>query len=793
MENYMSLKENTNKVNGIISTSLGWCFLAIVALMISKWLGFFHFRGKILAIILISGTSTTLVPALMYKLKINDSFLKYYMLMALSLFIGLMGSNNGVGIYITYVLVPIASCMYFDRKFMLKIGLISYLTMTLGVYYNSAGKMEVTYWNWSHMLTFRNYMIGFTIEYAVVMVFLYQLVKRAQIYMEMQQESLRVLEEESHRRDRVSALYKETLSLERKTSYDLIAKGSMDFTNEDYTKLAAGHQYISQLQGILNYSDDVSEAFSRVFESIGEYFKLDRILYVEPDFTGHDDKLVFQWCRYESDRLYDFFTGLTDSEAEVISAVYDKNGYIEYGEGYKDSEDFIDCGLTRYMIRNMLGRHLWLPTVSEGIYSGAFCFDKYERTEYNVVDVILLAEAVNIFASHLSKQRADEANRAKSTFLSTMSHEIRTPMNAIIGMANVSLREDMNDTLRKNLGIIESSGEGLLAIINDILDFSKIESGKVDLVPQDYRVKNLLDDIESIVNARNEEKGLDIKYDFDGLIPSVLNGDSVRIKQVVINLCTNAIKYTEKGSVIISVSSRTKEDKVCMLKFSVSDTGQGIKKEDIPNLFKSFSQVNQSKNHHTEGTGLGLAISKQLVELMHGEIVVESEYGVGSTFWFEVPQKIIDITPIAEVKTEDFQQSDGEELIFSAKGAKVLIVDDNLINLIVAEELMEPFEMEIETATSGKEAIEKTMETRYDLIFMDHFMPEMDGEEVTVAIRNNSDNPNCEVPIVALTADVVLEAKQHMLASGMNDFLAKPIDIKETSRIIRTYIGERIV
>ena len=370
-----------------------------------------------------------------------------------------------------------------------------------------------------------------------------------------------------------------------------------------------------------------------------------------------------------------------------------------------------------------------------------------------------------------------------------MSHEIRTPMNAIIGMANVAMREDMNDEVRKSLSIIQSSAEGLLAIINDILDFSKIESGRVEIISENYQTLSLLNDVCTMAKARNTEKGLTLKFEIDKEMPSVLWGDMVRIKQVMVNLATNAIKYTDEGSVTIQASCERRDGTCAVLRYAVVDTGQGIKEEDLSKLFKSFSQINQEQNHTKEGTGLGLAISKQLVELMHGHIGVKSTYGVGSTFYFEIPQTIVDDTVAGDLEAYSYSKaSSDKKQQFEAPNAKVLLVDDNRVNLKVALALFKPYKMQIDTAADGKIAVRMSKEKTYDLILMDNFMPGMNGIDATKAIRGDAENQNQKTPIVALTADVVMGMKEKMLEAGMDDLLSKPIDLAAADNIFRRYL-----
>lgn len=409
---------------------------------------------------------------------------------------------------------------------------------------------------------------------------------------------------------------------------------------------------------------------------------------------------------------------------------------------------------------------------------------------------LLLADITNqrLLMDQLKEEkiRADEANQAKSAFMSNMSHEIRTPMNAIVGMTEILLRSDLPENEREYLGNIQRSGNALLAIINDILDFSKIESGKMEIVEAAYEPMAMLGDLKMIFLNRIGDKDIELLYEIDENVPAKLYGDELRIRQVLINLTNNAIKFTERGHVKLTVKvENTEEDKVNLL-FSVEDTGQGIAKEDMGKLFGSFQQVDIKKNHYREGTGLGLAISKQLVEMMGGQIGVRSEYGKGSEFYFTLSQKVMDSRKASEVKTEAATTTENV-LNFTAPGAKIIVVDDNELNRKVALGLLAPLQMQIDTAENGKQALEKIKENKYDLIFMDHMMPIMDGIEATKALRQLEDDYFKTVPVIALTANAIVEARAQFTEAGMNDFVAKPINIKEICGKIRQWLSSEFI
>ena len=502
------------------------------------------------------------------------------------------------------------------------------------------------------------------------------------------------------------------------------------------------------------------------------------------------------------------------------------------------------------------------------------------------------------FYTDITDQRrleaAELANRAKSEFLANMSHEIRTPLNAILGVTDLTLRNIASqDAVRNYLSNIKIAGNQLLSIINDILDFSKVESGAVELLPDKYYVHSMINDVVTMIYVRIGYKPLDFIVDDDPELPNEMIGDVTRIKQIIINLLTNAVKFTKEGHIIFSISAEPSENEgVCKLKVSVSDTGIGIRDEDVGLLFGSFSQVDTRKNRSIEGTGLGLAISKNLIELMDGEIQVESRYGVGSCFSFNIMQKvetsrsmprlpdnerrkvalwmsnkvksymlknkiiklgavcdIIDSAENIDRYTHVFFDSgylcdviekpypgtklisvsrrltdnesipsnielinmpltsrllsrllggeadnpadkelDGYESATHLHNVRLLVVDDIEINLMIAKETLLVYGGQVDTADSGATALEMIKENDYDIVFMDHMMPDMDGVDVTKVIRAMPDEKYKLLPIIALTANVVGDVRDLFIKSGMNDFLSKPLEYKEIERVLREWL-----
>ena len=523
--------------------------------------------------------------------------------------------------------------------------------------------------------------------------------------------------------------------------------------------------------------------------------------------------------------------------------------------------------------------------------------EKVSNAIYTIANV-LSEIGYSKYQVNLKNMELRKTSNMKSDFLANMSHEIRTPMNAVIGMAEMALREDIPPAAREYIGQIKSSGQTLLTIINDILDFSKIESGKMDISDVEYEPLSMINDVSNIIMTRIGSKDLDLTVDVNPEIPIGLYGDNIRIKQVLVNMANNAVKFTDSGNVNVKIDFlRTTEDTI-ELCVSVTDTGRGIKESDMAKLFQSFQQLDSKRNRNVEGTGLGLAISKQLVALMHGKIHVDSEYGKGSTFSFVIPQRVTDSSRAVEkvedgivaagliqseytaqelagdmeklgvtyvrleseedlgwlkdhnagyffveqplmteavqyfmklnpnvcgvvlanyrsVRTYDLPNlrvvkkplyilglsnifngkeengsvslMEAEDFDFTAPKAEVLVVDDNAINLTVVKGLLNPLQMKIDTALSGKDAVLMVTDKRYDIIFMDHMMPEMDGVETTRVIRRLLGD-NGQVPIIALTANAVEGTAQMFIDEGMNDFVIKPIEMRVILAKLRKWL-----
>ncbi len=512
--------------------------------------------------------------------------------------------------------------------------------------------------------------------------------------------------------------------------------------------------------------------------------------------------VILVWSR----KVYDFGSlasgTLLNSMSDGVIALDEKGRVVNYNPAAAD----IFTGLSSHAIGRNVADIEDFPEMAlgEAEQNEFFMKDRYYQSRveqiadrfgavkgYVVVILDMTEIRNNIEEIKRVRIQAEQANEAKSEFLANMSHEIRTPMNAIVGLSDIIMEESKGRKVYSYACDIKSASRNLLALINDILDLSKVEAGKMELVNADYHIKNVADEVINMMDGAASKRGILLKCEYDMSIPCKYYGDEGRIRQILINLLNNGLKFTKEGYVKLSVGGSPGEDADTeLLHIEVRDTGCGIREADLAKIFENFSQVDAKRNRSVEGTGLGLSITRHLVELMKGTIRVESVYGEGTVFILDIPQKIVDRRSLTEVPRESVRKEDEIEP-FSAEDCRVLVVDDNLVNRKVARGFLRPYGFMIDEADSGPKSIECVRQTKYDIIFMDHMMPEMDGIEAVQIIRSECGENGTQPVIIALTANAMEGVRDMFLSNGFQDFITKPLDKRTLNEALKKWIPKQ--
>jgi signal transduction histidine kinase/DNA-binding response OmpR family regulator len=564
------------------------------------------------------------------------------------------------------------------------------------------------------------------------------------------------------------------------------------------------------LEGIARLRLDEMAPFTEMLAKWTLMLGCEVLIFLETDFASNK--------KNAATRAENSFSILLNETPNMI-ALLDSSYRVTYISkaftetiGLENAEVVVDCPLLLDLFNDISMKNMFIDILNQPppyedtrqimLNGEARYFRVMVKAMHNETTLI---ELIDITPEVRAKFEAESASRSKSSFLATMSHEIRTPLNAIIGFSEILLHQQLPNDAHIDLEKIHNSGSILLGIISDILDISKIETGNLELVPVNYTFQSLINDTVHLNLIRIGSKPIIFELDLDETIPAEFFGDELRVKQILNNLLSNAFKYTSEGKVILQVhwTSLSPENERAMLEFRIQDTGQGIKREDMPKLFSQFHQLNAKANRNIEGTGLGLTITKNLAEMMGGSIEVESEYGKGSVFTIRILQDIVDPAPIGRETTEnlrrfrfvDSHQQRGTIIRKRMPGCRVLVVDDVQLNLDVARGLLLPYGLSTDSVKSGQEAVDliRSITThdsafRYDLIFMDHMMPGMDGIEATRLIRSIDSDYARDVPIIALTANALAGNRELFLKNGINDYLAKPIEIQKLDMMLEKWI-----
>ena len=471
----------------------------------------------------------------------------------------------------------------------------------------------------------------------------------------------------------------------------------------------------------------------------------------------------------------------------LVSLVLQLSTIIQYGKRIKPA-----------MMRVPLYLFTTLPVVASVLQFFSYGLSLTNMTMVGTDIILYVFVVLDMNAAKEAKEEAEYENRAKSAFLANMSHEIRTPINAVLGMNEMILRESKDESILEYSTNIHNAGHTLLGLINDILDFSKIEAGKMEIIPVDYDISSVINDLVNMIRTKADDKGLVLKLDFDENLPRFMHGDEVRIKQVITNILTNAVKYTEKGSVTFRIGYTKPENdpESVELQVAISDTGIGIKPEDMEKLFSEFDRIEEKRNRNIEGTGLGMNITKRLLTMMGSALKVESVYGEGSTFSFNIKQKVVRWEPLGDYEKSfrnAFMKRSKYKESFIAPNATVLVVDDNPMNLLVFKNLLKQTKVKIDLAEDGNTGLAMTRKKKYDIIFLDHLMPGKDGIETLKELRAEAGNMNVETPVICLTANALSGAREKYIEAGFEQYLSKPIDPDLLESMLISYLPEELM
>lgn len=528
-----------------------------------------------------------------------------------------------------------------------------------------------------------------------------------------------------------------------------------------------------------SFQENFSEEGKKLAESKRPDFKLET----------QEKTNVFEILDAQDDEEFEYFR-------EIISAK--ENGYMQVTE---NDQQYI---YTYYFMERFDG-WIFLNRIESGLISQSKSIVGLLLSVAALVLCFLGCNMAIIFWQNIRLRKTlsmleknndelERANKAQQIFISSMSHEIRTPINAVLGMDEMIIRETSEEEIRQYAYDIKNAGKTLLGIINDILDFTKIQSGKMDIIPQDYELASMVNDLLNIVEVKLKEKNLELILDMNPDIPHLMTGDDIRIKQIILNILSNAVKYTEKGSVTFKLDYEKKDDTTVILKISVKDTGIGMKPEEMEKLTKPFERLDEKRNRTIEGTGLGMSIVTNLLTQMGSKLEVQSVYGEGSVFSFELEQPVVEWKGVGPLDRQfrDSKEEKEQEGILHARRAKVLVVDDTPVNLTVVQGLLKRTGMQVDTAQSGFECLDICREKKYDVILLDHRMPEMDGIETLHRLKQEP-CINQETPVIALTANAISGAYEEYISEGFQDFLSKPVNGNKLERMILKYLPQELL